>query len=187
MKIILSSASPRRRSILKDAGFDFEILAIDVDESFPPNLNSKQVPAFIASKKMDAARQSVATKDNIIITADTVVLLGDEIIGKPINVEDAKHILRKLSGKMHKVITAVCICKNGIETCMESETNVYFDTMTDLEIENYITAFKPFDKAGAYAIQEWIGLNKILRIEGDYYNVVGFPMSKVYPFLIENQ
>lgn len=187
MKIILASASPRRRSILKDAGFDFEILAIDVDESFPKNINPAQVAAYIASKKMHAARQSDETKESIIITADTVVLLGDEIIGKPINVADAKNILRNLSGKMHLVITAVCIYKNGIETCIESETKVYFDTMTDREIENYISEFKPFDKAGAYAIQEWIGLNKILRIEGDYYNVVGFPMSKVYPFLNENQ
>ncbi len=183
MKILLASGSPRRSAILKDAGFNFEKLSIDVDESYPASMAAAEVPAYLAAKKMDAARSAAVAIDAIIITADTIVLLGDTIIGKPANAADAAAILRSLSGKMHTVISAVCICIRGEIHCVESKTDVYFDAMTDAEIDYYISKYAPFDKAGAYAIQEWIGLNKILRIDGDYYNVVGFPMSKIYPLL----
>lgn len=183
MRIILASASPRRRQILQDAGFDFNVLSLDVEESFPAGLDALQVPAFLASKKMFAAKHHVRDNDAMIITADTVVILQDEIIGKPESETDAENILRKLSGNMHTVITAVCIFHNGEEILIESATKVFFAPLSNEEITQYIEQYKPLDKAGAYAIQEWIGLNKILRIEGDYYNVVGFPMSKVYPYL----
>lgn len=184
IKIILASSSPRRSQILKEAGFEFEILKIDVDELFDAAMSINQVPLYLAKKKMFAAKQLIKN-DSIIITADTVVILENSIIGKPENEEDAFRILKALSGKMHSVITGVCIRRNEIELEVESITKVYFETVTDEEINFYLQNYKPYDKAGAYAIQEWIGINKISKIEGDYYNVVGFPMSKIYPVLME--
>jgi len=182
MKIILASGSPRRRDILTAAGFTVELLKIDVDESFPANIPVRQVPMYLAKKKMQKAMQHMV--DNLpLITADTVVILDNEIINKPADTEDAANMLQKLSGRTHEVITGVCILKNGKEECIEAVTNVSMNRLTDDEIRFYINTYKPFDKAGAYAIQEWIGLNKISRIEGDYYNVVGFPMSLVYAML----
>lgn len=185
MKIILASASPRRKQILNDAGFEFTTMHLDADETYPESMDVEQVPVFIASKKMHHAKQRINKNDAIIITADTVVILNDKIIGKPENANDAENILHALSGNMHKVITAVCISYKDIEVCLDALTKVYFAPLTNSEIIQYIEKYKPFDKAGAYAIQEWIGVNKILSIDGDYYNVVGFPMSKVYPYLHE--
>lgn len=182
-RIILASGSPRRKQILKDAGFRYEILSLDVEETFPPDMDVLQVPAFLATKKMYYACHLIPEDEALIITADTVVILDGEIIGKPLDEQDARHILRKLSGKTHQVITAVCLRNGEQEQCFESTTKVNMLPMTDEEISNYVDTARPLDKAGAYAIQEWIGLNKISSIEGDYYNVVGFPMSKIYPEL----
>ncbi|MBC8045592.1 MAG: septum formation protein Maf [Fimbriimonadaceae bacterium] len=182
MKIILASGSPRRKQILTEAGFEFEVLKLDVDESFPADMPVADVPLFLAKKKMQEAKQHVQ-ENAIIITADTVVILHETIINKPIDSEDAKNILRKLSGTMHEVISGVCILKDQKEIYIESLTKVFMHALTEEEITFYISTYKPFDKAGAYAIQEWIGLNKIYKIEGDYYNVVGFPMSDIYSIL----
>jgi septum formation protein len=184
MKIILASGSPRRRQILHEAGFSFDVLRIDADESFPPDMPVRDVPKFLASKKMDIAQQ-LCTPEDIVITADTVVILGDEIINKPLNEDDGFQMLRKLSGQMHEVITAICIARENLRVDLEEVTKVYFEPLSDAEIGFYLSRFKPYDKAGAYAIQEWIGLNKIAKIEGNYYNVVGFPMNQVYKVLHE--
>jgi len=182
-RIILASGSPRRKQILKEAGFRYEILSVDVEETFPPDMDVLQVPAYLATKKMYHAFHLLTDDEALMITADTVVILEGEIIGKPIDEQDARHILKRLSGKTHQVITAVCLRKGNWEQCFESTTKVMMLPMTDEEISSYVDSAKPLDKAGAYAIQEWIGLNKISRIEGDYYNVVGFPMSLIYPEL----
>lgn len=145
---------------------------------------AEKVPAFIARKKMDAALAEV-NEPAIVITADTIVLLQGRIIGKPEDAEDAAHILRMLSGNMHTVLSAVCIHTPEKEWLIEETTNVFFEELEEKEIQFYIASCKPYDKAGAYAIQEWIGVNKISRIEGDYYNVVGFPMRRVYKVLKE--
>lgn len=182
MKILLASASPRRSQILKEAGFDFEILKIDVDESFPDSMPVPEIPVYLAKKKMEEAKKYLNV-ENLIITADTVVILGDEIINKPLDAEDAFRMLEKLAGKTHTVISGVCISTIKEDFIFEDRTDVVFEEMSGEEIKFYIDNYKPFDKAGSYAIQEWIGLNKIARIEGNYFNVVGFPMSKIYPIL----
>lgn len=182
MKIILASGSPRRSHILSTAGFNFTVMVPDVEETFPDSMPVMDVPLFIADKKLQAVLTDTSA-DNIVITADTVVILQDRIIGKPIDEADAFQILKSLSGNMHLVVSGVCIAYQGKQYDIEVTTKVYFDHLTDEEISKYLQECKPFDKAGAYAIQEWIGMNKITRIEGDYYNVVGFPMSKIYPVL----
>ncbi len=168
--------------MLKEAGFEFDILKIDVNESYPDDIPVEKVPLFLAQKKMDEAKKHV-NEDATLITADTIVILDNEIIGKPADQDDAMQILKKLSGRMHVVISAVCILAGERSYSLEAETKVYFEQLIEEEITFYLNKYRPFDKAGAYAIQEWIGLNKISKIEGDYYNVVGFPMSKIYPIL----
>ncbi len=182
MKILLASASPRRSHILKEAGFDFEVLKIDVDESFPSEMPVQEIPVYLAKKKMAEAKNYL-NDQNIIITADTVVILGDEIINKPADADDAFKMLEKLAGNTHTVISGVCISTHKEDFVFEDRTDVVFDDMSAEEIKFYIDNYQPFDKAGSYAIQEWIGLNKIAKIDGNYFNVVGFPMSKVYPIL----
>jgi septum formation protein len=180
--VILASGSPRRSDILATAGFTFTVIKPDVDEVYPSTMPVREVPAYLAGIKMDAAMQMV-NQDAIVITADTVVILDEQIIGKPKDAEDAFSILRRLSGNMHLVVSGVCLQYKDVRYDIDVTTKVYFDVLTDTEIRNYLETCKPYDKAGAYAIQEWIGMNKISRIEGDYYNVVGFPMSKIYPVL----
>lgn len=182
MKIILASGSPRRSQILKDAGFAFEVLKMDVEESFPDTMPVDEIPIFLARKKMVEALK-LSSEEAILITADTAVILENTIINKPFDSDDAFTMLRSLSGKMHEVISGVCIATSTNQYELEVTTRVYFDTLSDDEIKYYLKEFKPYDKAGAYAIQEWIGINKITKIEGDYYNVVGFPMSRIYPVL----
>ena len=182
MAIVLASGSPRRRQILQEAGFSFTLLPLDVDESFSSDMPALNVPLMLAQRKMEAAK-SAAHSEDIIITADTVVVLDDQIIGKPVDRSDAFKILQSLSGKKHMVISGICIARGTTQIDMEVTTAVYFDVINDDEINFYLDQYQPYDKAGAYAIQEWIGMNKITRIEGDYYNVVGFPMSKIYPVL----
>lgn len=180
--IILASGSPRRSQILETAGFTFTVIRPDAEEVFDDSMDVMDVPLYLAGKKMDLAL-TMAPADAIVITADTVVILDDTIIGKPVDEADAFRILRVLSGTMHLVVSGVCIHYRGSRYEIDVTTKVFFDHLTDAEIRNYLHTCLPYDKAGAYAIQEWIGMNKITRIEGDYYNVVGFPMSKIYPIL----
>ena len=163
------------------AELEFEILIADVDETNPPGMPGEKVPEFLARKKADAIAHLV--NDAIVIAADTVVLLDHHILGKPVNEAHAITILKQLSGKMHKVVTGVCIRKGEKEIRFSKTTRVYFRMLTNAQIEHYVSHYKPFDKAGAYAIQEWIGVTGIEKINGDYYNVMGLPIGDVISIL----
>ncbi len=178
-KIILASQSPRRRQLLEQAGFTFEVKAIPIDESFPPDMPVDEVAPFLARRKAHAAR-SLITAGEVLLTADSVVILGNTIYNKPEDAEDARRILRKLSGQVHRVITGVCLLSRDKERVFSGESRVHFAELTGEEIDYYIRTCRPFDKAGAYAIQEWIGLCKIDRIEGTYANIMGLPVDLVY-------
>ena len=180
-KIILASQSPRRKQLLEMAELEFEILIADVDETNPPGMPGEQVPEFLARKKADAVSHLV--KGTIVIAADTIVLLDHHILGKPRDAAHAIDILNQLSGRMHTVVTGVCIRMDEKEVCFSTTTEVYFRSLTNAQIEHYVSHYKPFDKAGAYAIQEWIGVTGIEKINGDYYNVMGLPIGDVIAVL----
>jgi len=163
------------------AELKFDVVIADVDETNPPGMPGEEVPAFLAKKKADAVQHIV--NDAIVIAADTVVLLDHHILGKPIDDAHAKAILKQLSGRMHKVVTGVCIRNRGKEVVFSTITEVYFRTLSDEQIDHYVSHYKPFDKAGAYAIQEWIGVTGIEKINGDYYNVMGLPIGEVVKIL----
>lgn len=178
MKIILSSNSPRRRELLAGLGIDFEVKVIEgVDESYPDTLPSKDVAEYIAREK--AAAYEVAD-DELVITADTVVIVGDDILGKPHDAAEAHVMLRKISGRTHHVVTGVCMKTKQEQHGFSVVTGVTFKELTDVEIDYYIEHYKPFDKAGAYGIQEWIGYIGVTGLDGSYYNVMGFPVQRVY-------
>lgn len=176
-KIVLASQSPRRKQLMELAELEFEIIIADVDETNPPGMLGDLVPEHLAKKKAAVIEQRV--HDAIIIAADTVVLLDHEILGKPKDEQDTIQILTKLSGRMHKVVTGVCMQKGDKQVSFSTTTEVYFRTLTGEQIKHYVTSYKPFDKAGAYAIQEWIGMVGIEKINGDYYNVMGLPIGEV--------
>ncbi len=180
-KIILASQSPRRKQLMEMAELSFEVLIADVDETNPPGMPGEEVPEFLARKKADAVAHLV--QDAIVIAADTVVLLDHHILGKPRDAAHAIEILGQLSGRMHKVVTGVCIRQGAKERGFSVTTEVYFRKLTPTQIEHYVTHYKPFDKAGAYAIQEWIGVTGIEKINGDYYNVMGLPIGDVIAVL----
>ncbi len=177
-KIILASQSPRRKQLLEWAEVPFEIVVRETDEHFPPNLEPEEVAVYIARNKALAV-QKERNADEVILAADTIVVLGDNIIGKPVHREDAVSILLALSGETHKVITGVVIRKGDTETAFADVTEVEFHDISVKEIEFYVDKYKPYDKAGAYAIQEWIGVVGIKSIRGDFYNVMGLPVSRV--------
>jgi len=176
--IILASQSPRRKQLLEWAEVPFEVLVQETDESYPPNLTPGEIAIHIAKNKALAIKNS--TKISIpILAADTIVVLQNEIINKPKNREDAIGILTKLSGKKHQVITGVVILHNEKEIAFADVTEVEFHTLTTSQLAFYVDKYKPYDKAGAYAIQEWIGVVGIKSINGDFYNVMGLPVSRV--------
>lgn len=178
MKIILASNSPRRKELLNQLGLDFEVRVMKgIDESDPDNLPSKDVAEFIASKKSLA--YSIAS-DELLITADTIVVVGQDILGKPHDREDACRMLREISGKTHHVITGVCIRTAAKQSRFSVSTDVRFKNLSDGEIDFYVDHFKPYDKAGAYGIQEWIGLVGVESISGSFYNVMGLPVQRIY-------
>lgn len=184
VNFILASQSPRRKLLLEWAEIKFEIIVSDIDESYPNSLAIQQVPEFIAKNKALAVAEIVATQGtaqnkNCIIAADTVVVLEGEIIGKPKDRADAIASIKKLASKTHQVITGVCLIHNSGMDCFSEVTNVHFHPLTDEQIAYYVDTYKPYDKAGAYAIQEWIGVVGIEKIDGDFYNVMGLPVSKV--------
>jgi len=178
-KIILASKSPRRSQLLEEAGFTFEIKTKEVDESYPPNLPVLEVAKYIAQKKAIACMDFL-NNDGILLAADSIVALGNSIFGKPKDKADAISILQQLSGKTHQVITGVCLKSLQKESLFAGVSNVTFDPLSLAEIEYYIDNFQPYDKAGAYGIQEWIGHCKITKIEGTYTNIVGLPVQLVY-------
>ena len=178
MKIILSSNSPRRRELLAGLGVDFEVKVIKgVDESYPATLPSEDVAEYIEREK--AAAYEVAA-DELVITADTVVVVGDDILGKPHDAAEARKMLREISGCTHRVVTGVCMKTLKETHSFSVVTGVTFKTLSDEEIDYYVERYKPFDKAGAYGIQEWIGYIGVTGLEGSYYNVMGFPVQRVY-------
>lgn len=184
MKIILASQSPRRKQLLEQAEIKFEIVVANTDESYPADLAVDAVPEFIARQKAEAVLQRLQAEekwdnDTLIIAADTIVVLSNSIIGKPKDEQDAQHILRALSGQCHTVISGVYITNGKHSDSFHSNTKVHFGELSEAQIAHYISNYRPFDKAGAYAIQEWIGLVGITAIEGDIYNVIGLPVNKV--------
>ncbi len=177
-KIILASQSPRRKQLLEWAEIPFDIVVKETDERFPPGLTPEEVAVYIARNKAIAVQEQ-RNEDEVILAADTIVVLGDNIIGKPVHREDAVSILLALSGEKHEVITGVVIRKGSTEISFADTTEVEFHNITVKEIEFYVDKYKPYDKAGAYAIQEWIGVVGIKSINGDFYNVMGLPVSRV--------
>ena len=178
MKIILASNSPRRKELLGGLGVDFEGQVLKgVDESYPDTLPAKDVAEYIATEK--AAAYTVQ-EDELLITADTVVIVGQDILGKPKDSADACRMLRELSGKTHQVVTGVCLTTSKEQRRFSVTTDVTFKQLSDAEIEHYVDKYKPFDKAGAYGIQEWIGYIGVTALNGSYYNVMGFPVQRVY-------
>jgi MAF protein len=177
--IILGSQSPRRQELMQGLNLKFRVFTIDVDENYPPNLQREEIPVFIARKKADAYKDIL--KDNsLLITADTIVWQDGNVFGKPKDEEDAIRVLKQLSGKIHQVITGVCITTIKKSTVFDVVTNVKFASFSDEEIKYYVENYKPFDKAGAYGIQEWIGFAGIERVNGSYYNVMGLPIHRLY-------
>jgi septum formation protein len=179
-EIILASQSPRRQELLKGLGIEFKVLVKeDIDEDFDFKLPFKEVATFLARKKANAYLNEI-TENVIVITADTIVCTENQILNKPADRIDAIRMLNHLSGKKHEVITGVCIKSINKEICFSCESIVNFKVLETAEIEYYVDNFKPYDKAGAYGIQEWIGYVGITGIEGSYFNVMGFPVQKVY-------
>ena len=181
--IVLASRSPRRKQLLEWAEIDFDILTKETDESYPETLPIEDVPVYIARNKALAVQESDIYKryesGNVIVSADTVVILDGSIIGKPHNEDDAVMILTRLSGKTHRVVTGVVMMTDQKEIAFSDVTEVSFHELTQEQIHHYVKHYKPLDKAGAYAIQEWIGVTGIKSINGDFYNVMGLPVSRV--------
>jgi len=177
-KIILASGSPRRKQLLEWAEVPFEIVVKETEETFPVGLKVEEVAIHIARQKAMAVR-SIVNNDSVILAADTIVVLNERIIGKPKNRKDAINILSDLSGHQHRVITGVVIMRDIKEISFSDSTDVYFHALSRKQIEFYVDKYKPYDKAGAYAIQEWIGVVGIRSVKGDFYNVMGLPVSRV--------
>ena len=178
--IILASGSPRRKELLAGLGYDFEIrLLPGIDESYPDGLSGEEIAMHIAKGKAAPYRDSMAD-DELIITADTIVYLDGQVLGKPKDEGEACQMLRNLAGKTHQVITGVTILTNTKEKTFASVSQVTFAELTDEEINHYVSHFHPTDKAGAYGIQEWIGFVGVTRIEGSYFNVMGLPVQRLY-------
>lgn len=178
MELLLGSKSPRRQELLKGAGIEYTLVNIDSDEDFPDDMDKEKVAEYLAIKKAQAFKGNLEKK--ILLTADTTVYLEGEIINKPVDEADAIEMLTKLSGKMHTVFTGVCLRSKTHEIAFTDKTNVYFKVLTQEQIVYYVQNFKPLDKAGAYGIQDWIGYIGVTKIEGDFFNVMGLPVNRVY-------
>ena len=184
-KIVLASQSPRRQELLKGLGLDFEVLPLNVDEQYPPGLKGKEIALYLSELKAKAFQFNSTYKNCLIITADTIVWKDNKILSKPKDHADAVRILKTLSGSVHEVITGVSLRTKDKMTSFHSTTKVFFKELLTEEINYYVSNFKPFDKAGAYGIQEWIGHIGIEKIEGSYFNVVGLPVQRLYVELLQ--
>lgn len=183
VKIVLASNSPRRKELLAGLDIPFEVRVLDnIDESYPETLPTKEIAGYISKKKADAYRQTMAD-DELIITADTIVVLGQEVMGKPKDDDEARRMLRELSGKTHQVITGVCLTTKDKQSNFSVETDVTFKTLSEEEIDYYVAHYRPLDKAGAYGIQEWIGHIGVTGLNGSYFNVMGLPVQRIYEAL----
>ena len=183
LKIILASASPRRKELLAGLDLDFEVKVLKgVSESYPESLRAEEVPQYISREK--AAAYQVAD-DELLLTADTVVVVDNTILGKPHDADDARRMLRLISGRTHQEVTGVTLTTAKAQKTFGVTTDVTFRRLTDDEIDYYITHYRPFDKAGAYGIQEWIGYIGVTSIHGSYYNVMGLPVQRIYQEILE--
>ncbi|KUJ52108.1 Maf family protein [Chryseobacterium sp. JAH] len=183
MKILLASQSPRRKELLVSLGFDFEVVKIDCEEILPENIEIENAAAYLSELKANAFRK--LEQDEVLITADTVVAIDNQILGKPKDQADAQKMLRTLSGKTHQVYTGISI-KTLNKTITETDVaDVEFDEISEEEIDFYIKNYKPFDKAGSYGIQEWLGMAKIKKMSGSFYTIMGLPTHLVYKILKE--
>ena len=186
--VVLASNSPRRKELLSGLGINFSVKMLpDVDESFPDTLKGEEIPLFIARKKADAYKMlfSSVTSNEVeepllVITADTIVWLEDEVLGKPANATEARAMLSKLSGKKHQVITGVCLTTASWQKSFAAVSEVQFSSLTEEEMDYYIHNYCPYDKAGAYGVQEWIGFIGVESIQGSYFNVMGLPIQRLY-------
>ncbi len=184
-KLILGSASPRRQDLLKSLGFEFLNKPIKADESlWPKELKAQEIPIFLAELKADAYEEPLK-EDELLITADTVVWCDGKVFNKPENFAEGKKMLETLSGKMHEVFTAVCLKSANKQTTFYDVSKVYFKKLKTEEIEYYLTNFSPYDKAGGYGVQDWIGYIGIDKIDGSFYNVMGLPVKELYEELIK--
>ena len=181
---ILASQSPRRQYLLRELGFDFNILVPGVDEVYPEGMRPEEIAIYLAELKANSLDLSLLEDHTIVITADTIVYLGNEVLGKPVDYSDAVAMLGKLSGKRHDVITAVCLVSKMKRKVFHVLSSVYFKELSAEEIEYYISNFHPYDKAGGYGIQEWIGYIGIDKIEGSFFNVMGLPVKELYEELL---
>ena len=178
--IILASNSPRRKELLRglDIAFDVRVQP-DIAETYPESAAPADVAGYISREKANAYTDTI-TEHELIITADTVVIVGNEILGKPANNDEAKEMLRKISGRKHQVVTGVCLTTTEKQHCFSVSTDVTFKNLTDKEIEYYVETYSPLDKAGAYGIQEWIGYVGVTALEGSYFNVMGLPVQRIW-------
>ncbi len=182
-KLILASASPRRQQLLKGLELDFEVIVKPTDESFPSSLKAQHIPLHIAKAKAKEFEAELSS-DEIIITADTIVWIDDHVMNKPADKQEAISMLSRLSGNFHHVYTGVCIKSTDKEILFFDETKVHFNELSVQEIEHYIDVYQPFDKAGSYGAQDWIGLVAIRKLEGSYFNVMGLPVHLLYEKLM---
>ena len=178
-RIILASKSPRRQELLADLGIDFETEIHEVDEVFPEGLPMEEIPQYLARLKTEPFVETLKEND-LLITSDTIVYVENQVLGKPADYDEAVEMLWKLSGRQHEVVTGVCLTSKSKQVSFASVTDVFFKVLSHDEIDYYIKHYKPYDKAGAYGIQEWIGYIGIERIEGSYFNVMGLPVQHLY-------
>jgi septum formation protein len=178
-RFILASKSPRRQQLLRELGIPFELITKEVDESFPAHLQEGEIPLYLCRKKTDAFDGEL-TPETLVITADTVVWINNHVLNKPESRDEAINMLRELSGSRHEVYTAVCIKSSVKQESFAARTDVWFKPLTQGEIEYYVDNYKPYDKAGAYGAQEWIGYIGMQRIDGSYFNVMGLPVKELY-------
>lgn len=181
MKLLLGSESPRRKELLKNLGFDFETVKLNCEEIYPLDLEPEKVAAYLSELKSASFRE--LKKDEILLTADTIVVINKEILGKPNSLGEAKIMLKKLSGKAHEVHTAITLKTSENSTTKTDVARVYLDYLNESEIDFYVNNFKVLDKAGSYGVQDWLGMAKIKKIEGSFYTIMGFPTHLVYEML----
>ena len=185
LKLILASNSPRRRELLAGLGLPFEVRVLEgIDETYPDSLQGGDIPLYISRAKADAYRSQLAP-DQLLITADTIVWVDGQVLGKPHDYAEACQMLRLLSGRTHQVFTGVALTTTWRQEAFDCRTDVTFDRLSEAEIHHYVTQYRPFDKAGAYGVQEWIGFVGVTRLEGSYFNVMGLPVQRLYKALQE--
>jgi septum formation protein len=182
--ITLGSQSPRRKELFAGLNIPFNVEVKEIDEQYPANMPAVEVPEFLARLKAVPFKHDL-TPNGLLITADTIVLIDSQVLGKPLDYEHAYEMLQLLSGKKHVVITGVCISSQDKEITFSDYSNVFFKTLTTEEIDYYLTHYQPYDKAGSYGVQEWIGYVAIEKIEGSYFNVMGLPIQRLYEELLK--